>query len=110
MADPAYVAAAVAVASVITVGLRAASFGVKATMRGLPLLGDLGRWMPLGVLSILTVYCLSTVSVTRSPYGVPEAIASLATVGVHLWRRNAVLSIVLGTAVYVLLVNLVMPV
>lgn len=110
MPDPRYVAAAVCLAGTITVALRAASFGIRATMRGLPLLGDLGRWMPLGVMAILTVYCLSHVSLEQAPHGVPEALGTLATVGVHRWRRNAVMSIVSGTALYVLLVNVVMPV
>ena len=37
------------------------------------------------------------------PHGLPEACAIAATAAVHLWRANAVVSIVVGTACYVAL-------
>ena len=40
-------------------------------------------------------------------HGLPEAIAVAVTAGLHLWRRSTLLSILAGTAVYMLLVQLV---
>lgn len=40
-------------------------------------------------------------------HGLPEAIAVAVTAGLHLWKRSTLLSILAGTAVYMLLVQLV---
>ena len=40
-------------------------------------------------------------------HGLPEAIAVAATALLHLWKRNTLVSILAGTAVYMLLVQLV---
>jgi branched-subunit amino acid transport protein AzlD len=56
---------------------------------------------------ILAVYTLRAVSLTEAPHGLPEGIALTATIALHLWRRSAVLSILGGTAVYVVLVGAV---
>ena len=40
-------------------------------------------------------------------HGLPEAIAVAVTAGLHLWKRSTLLSILVGTAVYMLLVQLV---
>ena len=40
-------------------------------------------------------------------HGIPEAIAVAVTAGLHLWRRNTLLSILAGTACYMALVQLV---
>jgi branched-subunit amino acid transport protein AzlD len=96
--DPAYVATALAVAVAITVSLRAIPFGLKNAMKESELLADVGRWMPLGAITILATYCLTTIDVTSPTHGVPELVGVAATVAVHLWRHNLVLSLVIGTA------------
>ncbi len=45
-------------------------------------------------------YCLRDLPVTESRATAPAA-ALAVTVGLHLWRRNALLSILAGTAVHV---------
>ena len=56
---------------------------------------DLGRLLPPAMMGLLVVY------------SIPEAIAVAVTAGLHLWRRNTLLSILAGTACYMLLVQLV---
>ncbi|HEX5643223.1 MAG TPA: AzlD domain-containing protein, partial [Thermoleophilia bacterium] len=63
--------------------------------------------MPAGIMVILVVYSLRGISLGEAPHGLPEALAVIATVVLHLVKGNAVASIIGGTAVYVLLVNLV---
>jgi branched-subunit amino acid transport protein AzlD len=65
--------------------------------------------MPLGAVTVLVVYCLAQIDLTASTHGVPELAGVAATAAVHWWRRNAVLSIVIGTAVCLVLTNWVMP-
>jgi branched-subunit amino acid transport protein AzlD len=41
------------------------------------------------------------------PYGIPEAIAIVCIILLHVWRKNMLLSIAAGTIIYMLLVQLV---
>lgn len=67
----------------------------------------LGKVLPPAMMGLLVAYCVKDVSVLTAPHGLPELIAIAAVVGVHLWRRNVLLSIGGGTVVYMLLVQLV---
>ena len=67
----------------------------------------LGRVLPAALIGMLVVYCLKDVTVTAHPFGIPEVIAIAAVVGLQVWRRSALFSILGGTAVYMLLVQLV---
>ncbi len=67
----------------------------------------LGSVLPPTIMAILVVYCMRTVKVAAFPFGLPELIASVCVVALHLWRRNTLLSILAGTAVYMVLVQLV---
>jgi len=61
--------------------------------------------MPLGAIAILACYCLTRIDYLGPGHGLPQLIGVAATVAVHLWRRNAVLSILTGTIVCVALIN-----
>ena len=67
----------------------------------------MGKVLPSAMLGLLVVYCFKDVIVTESPFGIPELIASGIVIGVHLWKRNMLLSIALGTVVYMLLVQFI---
>lgn len=105
MPSTGYLAAALASAATITFALRSVPFAVLRPLRGSRLIGYLGAHMPAGIMVILVVYLLRDVTLDHRPYGLPEAAALLVTVGLYLWRRNGVLGILAGTAVYMLLVN-----
>jgi branched-subunit amino acid transport protein AzlD len=109
MPDLTYIAAAVAVAVAITVALRAVPFVMRSAIKESALLADIGRWMPLGAMTILAIYCLAAIDTTTAPYGVPELTGVAVTVAVHWWRRNAVLSIGTGTTACLVLTNGVLP-
>ena len=67
----------------------------------------LGKVLPYAVIGLLVVYCFKGVSVTEPPFGLPELIGAAVVAGLHLWKRNMLLSIGVGTVVYMLLVQLV---
>ncbi len=67
----------------------------------------LGNVLPCAVIGMLVIYCLKNVSLTASPYGLPELLAVAAVVLLHVWRHNTLLSIFGGTALYMVLVQLV---
>lgn len=89
---------------VVTVILRALPFAAMRYFRESALVAWLGIAMPVGVMTVLVLYTL--VGASENPGGVGAALIAVAfTVVLHLWRRSATLSILLGTVVYVVLVN-----
>ena len=65
----------------------------------------LGRVVPYTAMGLLIVYCLKDVSVFSGSHGLPEII-SLAVVSItYLWKRNTILSVVVGTVLYMALVQ-----
>lgn len=67
----------------------------------------LGKALPCAVFGMLVVYCLKNVSILSGTHGLPELLAIAVTAGLHLWKKNMLLSIAGGTIVYMLLVQLV---
>jgi len=67
----------------------------------------LGKVLPAAVFGLLVIYCLKNVSIMDGSHGIPELIAILCVVAIHLWKRQMLLSIATGTVVYMLLVQLV---
>ena len=108
MPSTGYVLAALTTIFVITFALRALPFAVLEPLRASPYIAFLSRYMPVGIMLILVVYTLRTVPLTSGWRGLPEAVALAVTIGLHLWRRNALVSILVGTGTYVVLVNTVM--
>ena len=67
----------------------------------------LGKVLPGAIFSMLVVYCLRHVSLLQGSHGLPELIAILLTVGLHLWKRQMLLSIAGGTVCYMLLIQFI---
>lgn len=99
--------AIVAVASLCTILVRALPF-VLFGRSGTPGRGVLylGRVLPPAVMAILVVYCLKATSFSAVSGYLPQLVAVAAVVALHLWRRNTLLSIAGGTAVYMILLRL----
>lgn len=67
----------------------------------------LGKALPGAIFAMLVVYCLRNVNVLQFSYGLPELIAIAVTVGLHLWKRQMLVSIAGGTVCYMLLVQII---
>lgn len=65
----------------------------------------LGKYLPAGVIAMLLVYCLKGVGVQSPEQWLPSLLACGAVVGLHLWKRNNMLSIMGGTIFYMVLVQ-----
>ena len=65
----------------------------------------LGKVLPSAIMGMLVVYCLRNMTFLVFPYGAAELIAVIAVVLLHLWRHNTMLSLIAGTACYMLLVQ-----
>lgn len=72
-----------------------------------PLVSYLGAALPSAIFAMLVVYSLRSVDALAGSHGLPEAIAILITVWLHLWKRQMLLSIAGGTLCYMLLVQVV---
>jgi branched-subunit amino acid transport protein AzlD len=71
------------------------------------LISYLGRVLPPVMMGLLVVYCLKDIPIQASPHGLPELISIVFIVFIHLWRKNVLLSIGCGTALYMILIQAV---
>ena len=67
----------------------------------------LGTVLPYAIMGMLVVYCLRNISFTAFPFGIPELLGCAVVALLHLWKRNTLLSIGIGTVFYMLLVQTV---
>ena len=67
----------------------------------------LGKVLPAAVFGLLVIYCLKDVSILTGSHGIPELIAILLVIMLHVWKRQMLLSIAGGTVCYMLLVQVV---
>lgn len=67
----------------------------------------LGQTLPYATMGLLVVYCLKGVKLSAWPFGLPEFIASVAVAALHVWKKNSLLSIGVGTVLYMVLVQVV---
>mgnify|MGYP002906192723 CR=1 FL=1 len=96
---------AVAAGTVIT---RFLPFWLFPESKGIPhVVAFLGQALPPAMMGLLVVYCLRSISWLSAPHGAPELIAIAAVAGLHLWKRNVLLSIAGGTVLYMVLVQAV---
>ncbi len=106
MSASAYSALLVAVMSAVTIALRAAPFLIFKKKAPAYIM-YLGQVLPAAIIGMLVVYCLKDTKFLSAPFGVPELVAGLLVVGLHVWKRNILLSILAGTVAYMLLTQLV---
>lgn len=98
----------VAVIALVTLFLRALPFVVFSGKRRTPaFITYLSDVLPYAIMGMLVVYCLRGVNLLTAPHGLPELIACVTVVGLHLWKKNTLLSIAAGTVVYMVLVQMV---
>ncbi len=98
----------VAVIALVTLFLRALPFVVFSGKRRTPaFITYLSDVLPYAIMGMLVVYCLRGVDLLTAPHGLPELIACVTVVGLHLWKKNTLLSIAAGTVVYMVLVQMV---
>ena len=72
-----------------------------------PFIAYLGKVLPYAIMGMLVVYCLKGVSLADLSSAVPAALGVAVTAGLHLWKHNTLLSIVGGTVIYMVLVQMV---
>ena len=98
----------VATVAIVTIALRFLPFWIFGENRTTPpLVAHLGKVLPFAIMGMLVVYCLKDMTLTAAPFGIPELIGCALVAGLHVWKRNTLLSIGAGTLCYMLLVQFV---
>lgn len=98
----------VAVIALVTAGIRFLPFLIFNDNRKTPkLIEKLGKVLPFAIMGMLVVYCLKGVNFSGMGGYMPSLIACLVVGGLHVWKRNTLLSIIGGTLCYMFLVQVV---
>ena len=67
----------------------------------------LGKVLPCAIMGMLVVYCLKDATFLSALFGIPELLGIAVVALLHIWKRNSLLSIGVGTVFYMVLVQLV---
>ena len=95
----------IAVIALATFATRVLPFLCFGSREPPAILSTIEKNLPPMILLLLVIYCLKDVQWLTAPYGVPELFTIGVVAGLHLWKRNAMLSIFAGTGIYMALVQ-----
>ena len=65
----------------------------------------MGKVLPPAVIAMLVIYCLRNIDFLSAGRGLPELVSALVVALLHVWKRNNLLSIFGGTALYMVLIQ-----
>ena len=102
--NPGYSLLLIAVMAGITILIRFLPFILFRKHTPEPVL-YLGEVLPYAIMGMLVLYCLKNVSFVNKPHGIPELIAVFSVVLLHKWKHNTLISIPVGTVIYMFLVQ-----
>ena len=98
----------IVVAVLVTAATRFIPFLIFRKKESTPaIITYLGQVLPCAIMGMLVVYCLKNIQLLSTPFGVPELIGCAVVAVLHIWKRNSLLSIGVGTVCYMILVQLV---
>ncbi len=99
---------AVAIVAVVTLFTRMMPFLIFSSAKEPPkIIRYLGKVLPCATIAMLVVYCFKDVDVTQLSAVLPALIAAAVVVALQLWRGKIFLSIIGGTALYMILIQTV---
>ncbi len=67
----------------------------------------LGEVLPFAIMPMLVVYCLKSVDLLNGNHGICEIIGVGSVIILHLLKRNTLLSIIGGTVIYMLCLQVI---
>lgn len=97
--------AVVALANIITRAFPFVLFGGKKKIPNV--VAYLGKYLPPAIIATLVIYCVKDAEILSGTHGIPELLGIITVAGLHLWKKNILISIGAGTVLYMLLVQLV---
>ncbi|QHI73902.1 branched-chain amino acid transporter AzlD [Aminipila terrae] len=69
----------------------------------------LGNVLPASIMIILVIYCLRNINFTAFPFGAAELISVGVVIAAQVIRKDSIISMVLGTACYMILIRTAFP-
>ena len=98
----------IAVAAIVTFIIRAIPFVAFGGKREVPVtVTYLGKVLPPAIMVILVIYCIKGIHLLSGSHGIPELLSIAVVTALHVWKRNTLLSIAVGTSFYMILVQVV---
>ncbi len=98
----------IAVISIVTMLLRFIPFVIFGRNKKTPeIIIYLGKVLPCAIIAMLVVYCFKTINLKSFPFGLPELVAGLCVVVIHSLKSNTLLSIGIGTILYMVLIQFI---
>ena len=93
--------AIIAVAAIVTLIIRAVPFVAFDGKREVPeTVTYLGK-------VLLVIYCVKGINLFTGSHGFPELLSIAVVALLHIWKKNTLLSIAVGTILYMILVQVV---
>lgn len=80
-------------------------FLLKAFFERSIVLCKVGYVLPSIIMVILIFHSMENVVWFNYPYGIPELVSLLVSAVMYVWRRNMLLAIVPGMAIYLTMIN-----
>lgn len=72
-----------------------------------PIIEYLGDVLPYSIMAMLVVYCLKNINLLSGNHGICEIIGVASVIILHVWKRNTLLSIIGGTIIYMVCVQMI---
>ena len=99
-----------AVAAIVTIALRAFPFLLFSSKKKCPaIISYIGNVLSPAAIAMLAVYCIFSAyrgkDFSAGGFGLPELAAGITVIALHWWKRNPLLPIICGTAVYLFAVQ-----
>ena len=107
MSSPTTVALTTTLTSLLLLFYRGAPFLIFSKHEPPKALRFVEKCLPPLIIATLIVYCLKDIDYAARPWGAPQFIAIAATIGLHLWKKNSMLSIFGGTILFMVLSRIV---
>lgn len=99
---------AIAIIVLVTALTRFLPFILLSNSKKTPKIIDkLGKLLPYAIMGMLVVYCLKDISFTSVGGYLPSLISCVIVALLYIWKKNTLLSIIVGTVSYMLLVQFV---
>ncbi len=96
-----YLVSFILVAAAATFLTRLMPFAFLGKHSSHPLAQHLGRYLPAGIMAVLVAIFLPRAANWAAPvFGLDALVPAVLVVILHLWRRNALLSMLAGTICY----------
>ena len=102
-----YTLIGILIVAAVTFAIRIAPFilfGKKSTPQ---YIDYIGKYLPPAVISMLIIYCLRNINVYKFPFGLPEVMGVIVVSILHIWKRNNLISIIGGTAIYMIAIQFI---